>query len=89
MEGNIKTNEILIFCKLKLYHVNLKGLNNLNGMLPSEIGNAKALTVLDLREFMQSLLIICMASLIFFVYSLFLHKKALVGMIGMNGKITN
>jgi len=46
----------------------IAGLNNLNGTLPSEIGNAKALKVLDLREFMLSLLIISMASINFFVF---------------------
>jgi len=59
----------------------------LEGTLPSEIGNAKALTVLDLRKFIQSLWIISMASINFFVYFLVLHKKMLVGVV--NGKKIN
>jgi len=53
------------------------GLNFLEGTLPSKIGKAKALTVLDLRELIQSLLVISSASINFFVYFLFLQKKAL------------
>jgi len=52
----------------------IKGLNTLNGTLPSEIGNAKALTVLDLRELIQSLMITSSASINFFVHFLVLHK---------------
>jgi len=47
------------------------GLNYLEGTLPSEIGNAKALKVLDLRELIPSLLITSSASINFFVHFLF------------------
>jgi len=50
-------------------------LNVLDGTLPSEIGNAKALTVLDLRESIQSLTITSSASINFFVYFLFFAQK--------------
>jgi len=52
----------------------ITGSNFLKGTLPSEIGNAKALTVLDLRELIQSLLITSSASINIFVHFIVLHK---------------
>jgi len=51
----------------------ITGWNLLEGTLPSEIGNSKALTVLDLREFMQSMFFVSKASLNFFFF-LVVHK---------------
>jgi len=52
----------------------ITGSNFLEGTLPSEVGNAKALKVLDLRELIQSLMITSSASINFFVHFLVLHK---------------
>jgi len=49
-------------------------LNFLEGTLPSEIGNAKALKVLDLRKLIPSLMVTSSASIHFFVHFLVLHK---------------
>jgi len=69
MEGKQKCNQSCYILQTKIAsRLYIAGLNNLNGTLPSEIGNAKALKVLDLREFMLSLLIISMASINFFVF---------------------
>jgi len=54
--------------------------NFLEGTLPSEIGNAKALTVLDLRELIPSLMITSYASINFFVHFLVFHIKV-VGLV--------
>jgi len=51
----------------------ITGLNVLEGALPSEIGIAKELTVLDFREFMRALLVISMTCINFF-FSLFAQK---------------
>jgi len=51
-------------------------LNFLEGTLPSEVGNVKALTVLDLRELIPSLMVTSSASIHFFVHFLVLHKQA-------------
>jgi len=53
----------------------ITGLNFLKGTLPSEIGNAKALTVFDLRKLIQSLMIISIASLNFFISFLFCTNR--------------
>ena len=66
--------EITIFCSLRLYHVYTTGLNFLTGTLPSEIGSAKALKILDIREFVGLLSIKSMTSIKFFIFFFFPQK---------------
>jgi len=75
MEGKQKCNQSCYILQTKIAScLYITGLNFLSGTLPSEIGNAKALKVLDLREFMQSLLIISMASINFYVLALLVQQ---------------
>jgi len=79
LKENVKNDQSCYFLQTKIaLCLYITGLNLLEGTLPSEIGNAKELKVLDLREFMQSLLIICMPSINFPVFFI-LHKKAGAG----------
>jgi len=76
MVGKQKNNQSCYILQTKIAsRLCIAGVNNLSGTLPSDIGNAKALKVLDLREFMQSLLIISMTSINFFVFFLFFARK--------------
>ena len=76
MEGKQKCNQSCYILQTKIAScLYITGLNFLSGTLPSEIGNAKALKVLDLREFMQLLLIISMASINFFLFFLCFARK--------------
>jgi len=75
MEGRQKCNQRCYFLQTKIAsRLCITGLNFLSGTLPSEIGNAKALKVLDLREFMQSLLIISLTSINFNVFPLLVQQ---------------
>jgi len=80
-KGKHKNERSCYFLQTKIAScLYVTGLNFLEGTLPSEIGNAKALKVLDLRELIQSLMIISSASCIhFFVHFLVLHKQGVVG----------
>jgi len=74
-KGKHKNERICYFLQTKIAScLYTTGLNFLEGTLPSEIGNAKALTILDLRESVQSLMVIFMACINFFAHFLFLHK---------------
>ena len=77
-KGKHKNERSCYFLQTKIAScLYITGFNFLEGTLPPEIGNAKALTVLDLREFMQSLMITDSASINVFYFS-FLNKKAVL-----------
>ena len=74
-KGKNKNERSCYFLQTKIAScLYVTGLNFLEGTLPSEIGNAKALTVLDLRELIPLLIVTSSASINFFVHFLVLHK---------------